>query len=261
MCGRYEAGQKQKIAEAFHVSVTLDDVYFGRGIDCAPGSVQPVIYMKDGERHIAEMRWGFTLPDRLLFNARSDSVTTAPFWRERLHHRCIVPASSFFEWKKTAPERRPKYRLSSKARNVLGMAGLWGPWQNPRQWEDTFAIVTTDMNTKMAEIHNRQPVILEPREYAEWLEDSERPPVHLLRILPDEDMTVAEVETPKKQDEPPPPTQSGFLFGRGQQLRQPDRWAIEQTECYEPEIVLSCSASPETGTLWVCPTAKRASNC
>ncbi|MGF7179138.1 hypothetical protein HDF11_000618 [Tunturiibacter psychrotolerans] len=27
MCGRYEAGQKQKIAEAFQVSVTLEDHY------------------------------------------------------------------------------------------------------------------------------------------------------------------------------------------------------------------------------------------
>jgi hypothetical protein len=83
VCGRYEAGQKQKIADAFHVSVTLDDIYFGQGIECAPGSVQPVIYIKDGERQIGEMRWGFKLPDRLLFNARSDTVTTAPFWRER----------------------------------------------------------------------------------------------------------------------------------------------------------------------------------
>lgn len=214
MCGRYEAGQKQKIAEAFHVSVTLDDIYFGAGVECAPGSVQPVIYMKDGERQVGEMRWGFKLPDRLLFNARSDTVTTAPFWRERLHHRCIVPAASFFEWKKTGPEPRPKYRLSSKGRNVLGMAGIWGLWQNPKTglWEDTFAVITTDPNTKMAEIHNRQPVILESREYAEWLAESERPPVHLLRVLPDEDMTVAEVEPPKKQDELPP-MQSGFLFG------------------------------------------------
>ena len=216
MCGRYEAGQKQKIAEAFHVSVTLDDVYFGQGVECSPGSVQPVIYMKDGERKIGEMRWGFKLPDRLLFNARSDTVVTSPFWRERLHHRCIVPASSFFEWKKTAPEPRPKYRLTAKGRNVLGMAGIWGPWQNPKtgQWEDTFAIITTDPNTKMSEIHNRQPVILEPREYQEWLQESERPPVRLLRILPDEDLTVDAVTKvePAKLDEPPP-AQSGFLFG------------------------------------------------
>jgi hypothetical protein len=31
MCGRYEAGQKQKIAEAFHVAVNLDDLYFSSG--------------------------------------------------------------------------------------------------------------------------------------------------------------------------------------------------------------------------------------
>jgi putative SOS response-associated peptidase YedK len=113
-----------------------------------------------------------------------------------------------------AAERRPTYRLSVKGRHVLGMAGIWEPWQNPKtgRWEDTFAVITSDPNAKMGEIHNRQPVILEPREYAEWLDESERPPVHLLRVLPDEDMTVTEVEAPKKPDEPPP-MQSGFLFG------------------------------------------------
>jgi putative SOS response-associated peptidase YedK len=155
------------------------------------------------------------------FNARSDAVATSPFWRERLHNRCIVPASSFFEWQKTAPESRPKYRLTAKGRNVLGMAGLWGPWQNPKtgQWESTFAVITTDPNTKMGAMHNRQPVILEPREYAESLEESERPPVNLLRILPDEDMTVAEMDArtkarktePTKPDEPHPSQSS--LFG------------------------------------------------
>jgi putative SOS response-associated peptidase YedK len=102
------------------------------------------------------------------------------------------------------------------------MAGLWGPWQNPKtgQWEPTFAIITTDPNTKMSTIHNRQPVILEPREYAEWLEESERPPVHPLRILPDEDTTVTEMDAqtkarktePSKPDEGP--MQYGFLFHR-----------------------------------------------
>jgi hypothetical protein len=58
--------------------------------------------MKDGERQIGEMRWEFKLPDRLLFNARSDSVTTAPFWRERLHNRVIVPAASLGASKKQA---------------------------------------------------------------------------------------------------------------------------------------------------------------
>jgi putative SOS response-associated peptidase YedK len=42
----------------------------------------------------------------------------------------------------------------------------------------------------MSDIHNRQAIILEPREYAEWLAESERPPIHLLRILPDEDLVI-----------------------------------------------------------------------
>jgi putative SOS response-associated peptidase YedK len=201
VCGRYEAGQKQKIAEAFHVSVTLDDIYFGANVECAPGSIQPLVHMKDGERQMGEMRWGFKLPDRLVFNARSDKLTTSDFWNARLSNRCIVPASSMLEWKKASGnEPRPKYRLSVKGRHVLGMAGLWSPWKNPKtdKWEDTFAIITSDPNTKMSEIHNRQAVILEPREYAEWLNESERPPLHLLRILPDEDLVIDSLKTEPK---------------------------------------------------------------
>jgi putative SOS response-associated peptidase YedK len=54
----------------------------------------------------------------------------------------------------------------------------------------------------MAEIHNRQPVILEPREYAEWLDESERPPVHLLRILPDEHLVIDPVKAQPKVEPP-----------------------------------------------------------
>jgi putative SOS response-associated peptidase YedK len=106
----------------------------------------------------------------------------------------------------------------SKGKVVLGMAGIWGPWQNPKtdQWEDTFAIITTDPNKKMAEIHSRQPVILKPSEYAEWLEESDRPSLHLLRIFPDEDLEVDPIDPPAKAEPTKPdepPAQSGLLFG------------------------------------------------
>jgi hypothetical protein len=42
-------------------------------------------------------------------------------------------------------------------------------------------------------------VILEPREYAEWLRESERPPVHLLRILGEEEMVVDPLVAEKKE--------------------------------------------------------------
>lgn len=70
------------------------------------------------------------------------------------------------------------------------MAGLWAPWQNPKtdQWEHAFAIMTGDANAVMQPIHNRQPTILEPRDYGEFLAEGDRQPVYLLRILPDDQM-------------------------------------------------------------------------
>jgi len=70
------------------------------------------------------------------------------------------------------------------------MAGVWSPWKNPKtgEWERTFAIVTTAPNKVMLPVKDRQPLILEPREYGEYLAETERPPVHLFRVLPAEDL-------------------------------------------------------------------------
>jgi len=51
----------------------------------------------------------------------------------------------------------------------------------------------------MAAIHDRQPAILEPREYEEWLTPTERTPLHLLRVLPSEEMSIRLVETQNMQ--------------------------------------------------------------
>jgi putative SOS response-associated peptidase YedK len=63
-----------------------------------------------------------------------------------------------------------------------------------REWEDTFSIFTTDNNALWAPVHDRQPVILEVREFDEWLAESERPPVHLLRVFPADKMKMKTVD-------------------------------------------------------------------
>ena len=120
----------------------LDDLYFGPERECSPDSIQPVVSMRNGERQLVEMKWGFKFPARLVFNARSDNLTVSTFWSERLHQRCIVPASSMLEWEKTGADPRPKYRLSVKGRDVFGMASIWAPWRDPKtgQWENCFAV-------------------------------------------------------------------------------------------------------------------------
>ncbi len=193
MCGRYKRrSDKQRIAEMFQVRVGLEELYLDPEDDIGPGSVQPVVLTNDeGERQIEIMRWGFKLPDRLLFNARSEGIDAAKFWGERFRTgRCIVPADAFFEWVKAAKGPKPKYEFAVRDREPFGMAGLWSSWKNPKtdKWEDTFAVLTGDANGVMQPVHNRQPIILEPREYAEYLAPSDRPPTHLLRVLPDEEL-------------------------------------------------------------------------
>jgi len=241
MCGRYRLrSDKQRIAEAFAVHADLEHLYLQPDDDIAPGSIQPVVSLdRDGERHIELMRWGFKLPERLLFNARSEGIESAKFWKEPFSkRRCIVPADAFFEWQKVevdkqseAPKqtesgeqsrlgaqpelgeqgwldehsqpakrsktgKKPKFEFTVPGRRPFAMAGLWSPWKNPKTdaWEPTFAILTGEANAVMRPIHDRQPTILEPRDYEEYLSGSNRPPTHLLRILPEEEMTFQPTE-------------------------------------------------------------------
>lgn len=206
MCGRYRRrSDKQRIAEAFQVGTDLSDLYLEPEDDVAPGSMQPVVLTgNEGEREIALMRWGFKLPDRHLFNARSEGIERSPFWKESFQQRrCIVPADAIFEW--AEPERgkkKPKYEIAIPGREPFGMAGVWKLWKNPKtdQWERTFAVITGEPNQVMLPIHDRLTTILDPRDYEEYLAVAQRPPVHLLRIPPAEKMRATRVEEPRTPD-------------------------------------------------------------
>lgn len=195
MCGRYRRrSDKQRISEAFQVGGGLEELYLEPDDDAAPGSMQPVVLTNEaGERAIAPMRWGFKLPDRLLFNARSEDVAESRFWKESFRERrCIVPADAIFEWQKAGGARKIKYEIGVRGREPFGMAGVWKLWKNPKteEWERTFAVLTCEPNELIQPIHNRMTSILEPRDYEEYLAQAERPPVHLLRIAPAEEMRV-----------------------------------------------------------------------
>jgi putative SOS response-associated peptidase YedK len=180
---------KQKVAKAFEVTEGVEEADFAPGDDLRPQSMQPVVYRNDaGERQIEMMRWGFKLPDRLLFNARSEGIDAAKFWKDAFQAgRAIAPGDAVFEWKEMPKgQKKPKYEFTIPGQEPFGMAAVWKLWKNPKTdlWERTFAILTGDPNELVAPIHDRMTMFLEPRDYEEYLAPAERPPVHLLRILP-----------------------------------------------------------------------------
>jgi hypothetical protein len=62
---------------------------------------------------------------------------------------------------------------------------FWENWKEPTsgEWLRTFAIITTEANELVADIHDRMPVILAPADYARWLGD-EPDPHDLMRPFP-----------------------------------------------------------------------------
>jgi putative SOS response-associated peptidase YedK len=202
MCGRYRRrSDKQRIAEAFAVGVGLEGLCLEPEDDIAPGSMQPVVLDNEsGEREISLMRWGFKLPDRFLFTARSEGIDKARFWKDSfIQRRCIIPADAIFEWPEMERgKKKPKYEVVVPGREPFGIAGVWKLWKNPKtdQWERTFAVLTGEPNELVQPIHHRMTTILEPRDYSEYLACAERPPTHLLRVLPAGEMRVSIAEKP-----------------------------------------------------------------
>lgn len=193
MCGRFKRGSdKQRVAKVFKVTAGLDETVFDEGDDLGPQSMQPVIYTNDsGERQIELMRWPFKLPDRLLFNARSEGITHSKFWSDSFRHgRCILPGDAIYEWQKVERGKKTKWEFTIPDLHPFGMAAVWKLWKNPQtaHWEKTFAVLTGEPNELMAPIHDRMTTFLEPMDYDEYLAPSERPPVHLLRVLSAERM-------------------------------------------------------------------------
>jgi putative SOS response-associated peptidase YedK len=63
------------------------------------------------------------------FNARVETVTTKPFFREAFKRtRCIIPASGYYEWQDTPDGKQPHYFTCTDGQ-VISFAGLWDEWQ------------------------------------------------------------------------------------------------------------------------------------
>jgi putative SOS response-associated peptidase YedK len=177
----------------FHTGATVFDIPPSYNI--APTTFQPVIRLDrdTGEREIAMMRWGL-IPGwckdvKLLglstINAKTESLMLKSMWRQPFKkRRCLIPADAFYEWKKIDAKTKQPYAFGMKDGELFAFAGVWERWMAPDDKPvDTFAIITTDPNELAATVHNRMPVIVEPRDYTRWLTraDEEQPPVDLLR--------------------------------------------------------------------------------
>ena len=178
MCGRYVLGQVDDLSERFHLRDLLIDLK--PTFNAAPGQSLPVIVIEpDGDRRIVAMRWGLLprwqtksggrAPEPI--NARAETLAERPMFKPLLaSHRCLVPATGFYEWQETAHGKQPIF-LHPTDQDLFAFAGLWDEKSgNDGKPVRSFAIVTTAPNDLVSPIHNRMAAILEPDNEQHWLD-------------------------------------------------------------------------------------------
>ena len=167
------------------------DLWFPSHFNIAPSSKNPVIVAASDGNHLKMMEWGL-IPNwateiRKLprpANARAESLHTKPMFRDLLtHHRCIVPASGFYEWKREGTRNLPFYFHRADGA-LLTFAGLYDRWQDPAgETRLTYTIITTAANELMAPVHDRMPAILTEDGTRRWLSGDTLSPAAMKEIL------------------------------------------------------------------------------
>lgn len=125
---------------------------------------------------INRLQWGLLphwvddpddFPD--LINARAESVAEKPSFRDAFRERrCLIPANNFFEWTGQEGQRVP-YSIGVDGGEIFAMAGIWESWSTNGEEIHSAAIITTDANEVVGELHDRMPVILDADEEDRWL--------------------------------------------------------------------------------------------
>ncbi|MET0899848.1 MAG: SOS response-associated peptidase [Mycobacterium sp.] len=231
MCGRFAvttdpALLAEKI-KALDEATAAANGETGANFNVAPTTTITSVVKRHSEpddestRRVRSMRWGLIPPwvktgadggpdnkGPLLINARAETVTTSPAFRNSAKNkRCLIPMDGWYEW-------RPNGELSSGKKaaktpfymhgddgEMLFMAGLWSTWRSKDAPKDSSplvscTIITTEAAGQLAEIHDRMPLTISAGDWDHWLDPDAPVDEGLLRGHGDLDrIVIREVST------------------------------------------------------------------
>ncbi len=183
MCGRYVISLTlDQLAELFE---TQDRPNFAPSWNAAPTQSLPVVRRgKDGEARLSLIRWGLvpswskTGPAgaKPLINARSETAAEKPTFRAALkRRRALAPADGFYEWSTREDGSKQPWYITRTDGAPLVMASIWERWGEGDNTLDSFAILTHEAGPDIAHLHHRSPVLVEPEDFARWLDPDSDP--------------------------------------------------------------------------------------
>lgn len=111
------------------------------------------------------------------FNTRRESLPKKHNRELLVRHRCLLPATSFFETRREPDGRmtRPRetYEFFSREEDMLFLGGIYSIWKNPAGRDDrrlSCSIITMEPNEIVGEVHPRMPFVVPPAARRPWLD-------------------------------------------------------------------------------------------
>ncbi len=193
MCGRFALySEYEALLKIFEIGeAALEASEYEKNFNVAP-SQQILAVISDGKQNrLGFLRWGL-IPSWAkdqkigykMINARGETAAEKPSFRHAFKKkRCLIPASAFYEWKKSETAKTPML-IGLSSEELFAFAGLWESWSGPDgETVHSCTILTTKPNSLMAEIHDRMPVILTKQAEQVWLDPSIEDPEILQRLI------------------------------------------------------------------------------
>ncbi len=187
MCGKYSLEtQVEKLPKLIQENLSFEHKarYSQRSL-IRP--TEPIITLlkEEGKTQSSLMLWGlipswskdpFDKESPRPFNARAETVAEKPVFRAAWrHHRCLIPASCFFE---------KGYRIKPTNKETFWLAGIWDRWVGSDGSElDSCTILTTESNALVKPLHKRMPVIIPEGLEEEWMRNRNRTELRQLEPL------------------------------------------------------------------------------
>lgn len=148
-----------------------------------PGDVAPVLILQSEERVLKNYKWGVWNSKTQKYEtvARIESFKTSPLWKDAVKSsRCLIPASSFYEWKTLSDTEKINVEINPKSTELFAFAGLHVHYHEGGQIIPGFAIVTVPASLEMTPVGERQPGVIAQEDYSSWL-DGAADPISLVR--------------------------------------------------------------------------------
>ena len=153
MCGRYT------LSVSNNPDVAKLGLQNADRFNIAPQS--QVLIRTDASDH-ASAHWGIPLggsgTSRFVTNARFETLDAKPLFRDLA--RCALLADGWYEWQRIGSRKQPWYH--HRGGDLFYMAGVYQPGIG-------CAVVTQGATEPLAEVHHRQPVLLDEQHLGAWL--------------------------------------------------------------------------------------------